>query len=210
MDIPEIQYQAQQISSDVAPVQIGDPTAAMAANHAETQRQMQQHLSMLKQNAAVEMQNAKDQAFPVEELAQFSKTLSGILQQKIDQNKEDDLAEGAMLAFEEGFTPDAAFEEISKRTPRLVILDIWLGDPQMDGLAILKRLKLSHPNLPILMMSGHGTIETAVNAIRDGAYDFVEKPFKSDRLLLMIQRALEASEMARENQHLREIVSKKE
>ena len=114
MEIPEIQYQPGQVSSQVSPVQIGDPTPAMRQNHAETQRQMAEVLSMMKQNDAVRLQNVKNNAFPVQELAQFSSTLSGLLQEQIDKNKEDDLAEGAMLAFEEGFQPTSQFEAQEK------------------------------------------------------------------------------------------------
>lgn len=103
-------------------------------------------------------------------------------------------------------SPDEALQAVSKRCPSLVILDIWLGDPKQDGLSVLKTLKKNYPLLPVLMMSGHGTIETAVQTIKEGAYDFIEKPFKSDRLLLLIQRALEASEMAKENSQLKEII----
>ena len=73
----------------------------------------------------------------------------------------------------------------------------------MDGLGILRALLGEEPHVPVVMISGHGTIETAVSAIQIGAYDFIEKPFKSDRLLLIIRRALEASRLARENAELR-------
>lgn len=100
-------------------------------------------------------------------------------------------------------TGKEALDSIADQLPSLVILDIWLNDPDYDGIKLLDHLVQEYPNLPILMMSGHGTIETAVSAIKIGAYDFVEKPFKSDRLLLMIRRAIEAYEMAQENQELR-------
>jgi len=89
------------------------------------------------------------------------------------------------------------------RRPNLVLLDIWLQGSELDGLGILKELKIDHPDIPVLMMSGHGTIETAVNAIKDGAYDFIEKPFKADRLLLLVERAIEAQRLRRENEELR-------
>lgn len=79
-----------------------------------------------------------------------------------------------------------AYEEIENAVPSLIILDIWLQASEHDGLEILRNTKAKTPFLPIIMISGHGTIETAVSAIKDGAYDFIEKPFKSDRLLLMI------------------------
>ncbi len=96
-----------------------------------------------------------------------------------------------------------AFAQISERTPSLVVLDVWLQNSEFDGLAILEQVKADHPHLPVVMISGHGTIETAVAAIRQGAYDFIEKPFKTDRLLLMIERALETSRLRQENEALR-------
>lgn len=98
---------------------------------------------------------------------------------------------------------DEALAEVKKQTPSLVILDIWLQNSKLDGLGILDELNRAYPNLPILMISGHGTIETAVSAIKSGAYDFIEKPFKSDRLILMINRALEAYQLRLENAELR-------
>ena len=100
-------------------------------------------------------------------------------------------------------TGQQALDAISQHIPSLVIQDIWLNDPEFDGIKILEKLVRDYPELPVLMMSGHGTIETAVSAIKKGAYDFVEKPFKSDRLLLMVRRAIEAYEMAKENEELR-------
>lgn len=97
-----------------------------------------------------------------------------------------------------------AFAQITERLPALVILDVWLQNSEFDGLAILEQVKADHPNLPIVMISGHGTIETAVAAIRQGAYDFIEKPFKTDRLLLMIERALETSRLRQENAALKQ------
>ncbi len=99
-----------------------------------------------------------------------------------------------------------AYAQIEKGAPDLIILDIWLQGSDQDGMQILAKVKQEHPYLPVLMISGHGTIETAVNAIKQGAYDFIEKPFKADRLLLMIQRALEASSLKRENDTLRKKV----
>ena len=78
------------------------------------------------------------------------------------------------------------------RRPDLVILDIWLENSTLDGLQILDRLSAGHPDVPVIMISGHGTIETAVSAIKIGAYDFIEKPFETERLLLQVGRALEA------------------
>ncbi len=97
----------------------------------------------------------------------------------------------------------AAINAFRARRPSLVILDIWLQGSRLDGLGILRALHSEEPHVPVVMISGHGTIETAVAAIQIGAYDFIEKPFKSDRLLLIIRRALEAARLARENAELR-------
>jgi len=99
---------------------------------------------------------------------------------------------------------DSAIAEIAKRRPSLVFLDIWLQGSKLDGLALLDTIKGEHPDLPIVMISGHGNIETAVSAIRRGAYDYIEKPFKSDRLVVVAERALEASKLRREIKELRE------
>ena len=89
------------------------------------------------------------------------------------------------------------------RQPTLVILDIWLQGSPLDGIEILKQLRTEMPSVPVVMISGHGTIETAVEAIKIGAYDFIEKPFKADRLLLVVERAIEAAQLRRENEELR-------
>ncbi|MBN9009190.1 MAG: sigma-54-dependent Fis family transcriptional regulator [Rhizobiales bacterium] len=99
---------------------------------------------------------------------------------------------------------DAALAEVGKRRPSLVFLDIWLQGSRMDGLALLDALKRDHEDLPVVMISGHGNIETAVSAIQRGAYDYIEKPVKIDRLLLVAERALEASSLKREVKALRE------
>jgi two-component system, NtrC family, nitrogen regulation response regulator NtrX len=96
-----------------------------------------------------------------------------------------------------------ALAAIRTRRPSLVILDIWLQGSELDGLEILKIIRRDTPNVPVLMISGHGTIETAVAAIKIGAYDFIEKPFKTDRLLLFVERAIEAARLKRENEELR-------
>lgn len=101
-------------------------------------------------------------------------------------------------------TGEKALEEISLRQPSLLVLDVWLGDPQYDGLKILGLIKKTNPDLPIVMISGHGTVETAVSAIKLGAYDFIEKPFKTDRLLLVIERALETAMLRKENRYFKE------
>ncbi|MBM3490756.1 MAG: sigma-54-dependent Fis family transcriptional regulator [Alphaproteobacteria bacterium] len=97
---------------------------------------------------------------------------------------------------------DQAVVELAGRRPSLVILDIWLQGSRLDGLEVLDHIKREHPDVPVLMISGHGNIETAVAAIKRGAYDYLEKPFKTDRLLLLAQRAFEAARLQRENQEL--------
>lgn len=99
---------------------------------------------------------------------------------------------------------DSALGEITKRRPSLVFLDIWLQGSRMDGLALLDAVKRDHADLPVVMISGHGNIETAVSAIKRGAYDYIEKPFKTDRLVLVAERALEAYKLRREVRALRE------
>src|SRR5438270_6532705 len=112
---------------------------------------------------------------------------------------------------DEGFTTrtardsDSALAEISNRRPHLVFLDIWLQGSKIDGLQLLEHVKRDHPELPIVMISGHGNIETAVAAIKRGAYDFIEKPFKSDRLILVATRALETSRLKREVKELKQL-----
>ncbi|MFC7735984.1 sigma-54-dependent transcriptional regulator [Roseomonas sp. GCM10028921] len=98
---------------------------------------------------------------------------------------------------------DGALAAFRQKRPSLVILDIWLQNSRLDGLGILEALHREEPRVPVVMISGHGTIETAVQAIQQGAYDFIEKPFKSDRLLLIVARALEAARLKRENSELR-------
>ncbi|MGF1640316.1 MAG: sigma-54-dependent transcriptional regulator [Rhodospirillales bacterium] len=98
---------------------------------------------------------------------------------------------------------DAALTAIGVRRPKLVLLDIWLQGSRLDGLALLEQLKKDDPSLPVVIMSGHGTIEVAVQAIKLGAYDFIEKPFKADRLILIVARAIEAARLKQENEELR-------
>ena len=100
-------------------------------------------------------------------------------------------------------TSDEALAAIEARRPHLVFLDIWLQGSRLDGLQVLDIVKQQHPDLPVVMISGHGNIETAVSAIKRGAYDFIEKPFKADRLVLVADRALEASRLKREVKDLR-------
>ncbi len=98
---------------------------------------------------------------------------------------------------------DEALEAFRRRTPSLVVLDIWLQGSRIDGLELLAMFKEIDAAMPVVVISGHGTIETAVAAIRKGAYDFVEKPFTADRLLLVVQRALETAKLKRENSELK-------
>ncbi|MEQ1706861.1 MAG: sigma-54 dependent transcriptional regulator [Terricaulis sp.] len=98
---------------------------------------------------------------------------------------------------------DEALEAFRRRTPSLVVLDIWLQGSRIDGLELLAMFKEIDADMPVVVISGHGTIETAVSAIRKGAYDFVEKPFTADRLLLVVQRALETAKLRRENSELK-------
>jgi two-component system nitrogen regulation response regulator NtrX len=98
---------------------------------------------------------------------------------------------------------DEALAAIRARRPSLALLDIWMQGGGLDGLELLDLIKELDPDLPVVMISGHGNIETAVSALQRGAYDFIEKPFKSDRLVVVVQRALEASQLKRENRRLR-------
>ena len=99
---------------------------------------------------------------------------------------------------------DEALRAIEQRRPNLVILDIWLQGSRLDGLEVLSVIKRTYPELPVVIISGHGNIETAVTAIKRGAYDYIEKPFKADRLVLVTLRALEASQLRREVKELKE------
>ncbi|MGB0631720.1 MAG: sigma-54-dependent transcriptional regulator [Alphaproteobacteria bacterium] len=101
------------------------------------------------------------------------------------------------------YDSDSALSAIAERRPDLLILDIWLEGSALDGMEILERVYTDHAGVPVVMISGHGNVETAVNAIKLGAYDFIEKPFKADRLLLTVKRALETSHLQRENEQLR-------
>jgi len=97
----------------------------------------------------------------------------------------------------------AALAEIEARPPSLVLLDIWLEGSRLDGLQVLDQIRRMTAELPVIVISGHGTIETAVTAIKKGAYDFLEKPFNADRLLVLIERAREAARLKRENAELK-------
>ncbi len=112
---------------------------------------------------------------------------------------------------DEGFTTrtardsDQALAEISNRRPSMIFLDIWMQGSKLDGLQLLEQVKRDHAEMPVVMISGHGNIETAVAAIKRGAYDFIEKPFKADRLVLVATRALENSRLKREVRELKQL-----
>ncbi|MBL8550430.1 MAG: sigma-54-dependent Fis family transcriptional regulator [Hyphomonadaceae bacterium] len=126
----------------------------------------------------------------IDDEADIRELVSGILQDEGHQVR--DARDG-----------DEALAAISRRRPALVILDVWLQGSRIDGLDLLTLLKEIDPDLPVVMISGHGKIEAAVTAIRNGAYDFIEKPFTSERLLVVIERALEHARLRRENAALR-------
>ena len=98
---------------------------------------------------------------------------------------------------------DECMAHLNTEAPSLMILDIWLKDSRMDGIDILKTVKRDNPDIPVVIISGHGNIEIAVAAIKQGAYDFIEKPFNIDQLLVVIRRAMETSRLRRGNQQLR-------
>ena len=99
---------------------------------------------------------------------------------------------------------DSALAAIQERRPSMVVLDIWLQGSRLDGLELLDAIKAQDPDLPVVIISGHGNVETAVSAIKRGAYDYIEKPFKADRLVLITERALEATSLKREIKQLRQ------
>lgn len=127
----------------------------------------------------------------VDDEADIRDLVSGIL---------DDEGHGTRVAADS----DAALAEIAGRRPSLIFLDIWLQGSRLDGLALLDELQRDHADVPVVIISGHGNIETAVSAIKRGAYDYIEKPFKTDRLVLIAERALEAHKLRREVRELRE------
>jgi two-component system nitrogen regulation response regulator NtrX len=106
-------------------------------------------------------------------------------------------------ATREAGNADQALDALRTRRPSLVLLDIWLQGSRLDGLGILAEIKREHPEVPVVMMSGHGTIETAVAAIKQGAYEFIEKPFQADRLLFAVERAVESARLRRQIEELR-------
>jgi two-component system nitrogen regulation response regulator NtrX len=114
-----------------------------------------------------------------------------------------DVLRDAKYATRTAFDSSSTFKSLAERVPSAVILDIWLKGSELDGLGILEFVKKKYPHVPVIMISGHGNIETAVSAIKIGAYDFIEKPFKEDRLLLVVARALENAKLKNENTELK-------
>jgi len=102
---------------------------------------------------------------------------------------------------------DEAIESFNKINPDLVILDVWLSNSKLDGIEILKEFKNINLNIPVIIISGHGTVDLAVSAIKNGAYDFLEKPFNSDKLLILTKRAIESSRLKNENKDLKELIT---
>lgn len=105
---------------------------------------------------------------------------------------------------------DSALAAIHARRPSLVLLDVWLQGSKLDGLELLDEIKARDPSIPVLVISGHGNLDTAVAAIRKGAADFIEKPFEADRLLLLVRRATETERLRRENASLKALVGRDE
>ena len=114
-----------------------------------------------------------------------------------------DLLEDEGHGAREAADADGAFAAIERAQPDLIILDIWLQGSRLDGIEILKRVRRDNPDIPVVIISGHGNIEVAVAAVKQGAYDFIEKPFNADQLMLVVGRAIEAAELRRENRGLR-------
>ncbi|MCW5696568.1 MAG: sigma-54-dependent Fis family transcriptional regulator [Bauldia sp.] len=127
----------------------------------------------------------------VDDEADIRELVSGIL---------DDEGYGTRVAADS----DGALAEVAKRRPSLVFLDIWLQGSRLDGLAVLDEIHNTYPEVPVIIISGHGNIETAVSAIKRGAYDYIEKPFKADRLVRITEMAIDAYKLRREVRDLRE------
>lgn len=126
----------------------------------------------------------------VDDEADIRSLIAGILEDEGYETREAD-------------SSDAALEALRFRQPSLIILDIWLQGSALDGLGLLEIFTRDYPDVPVVMISGHGNIETAVQAIKQGAYDYIEKPFKADRLLLVMERAIEAKRLKTENRELK-------
>ena len=102
---------------------------------------------------------------------------------------------------------EQAINQFNKYNPDLVILDVWLSNSRLDGIEILKEFKKINSNVPVIIISGHGTVDLAVSSIKNGAYDFIEKPFNSDKLVILAKRAIESSKLLNENKNLKELVT---
>jgi len=102
-----------------------------------------------------------------------------------------------------------ALNKFAKFKPDLIILDVWLGNSDLDGIELLKKFKELNPLIPIIIISGHGTVDLAVNAIKSGAYDFIEKPFNSEKIIIVSKRAIESAKLLQENNKLKSITNKK-
>lgn len=126
----------------------------------------------------------------VEDEADIRSLIAGILQDEGHETRE-------------ASTSEEALDAVRAREPTLVILDVWLKGSSMDGIELLDVIKQSAPHLPVIIISGHGTVETAVSAIRKGAYDYIVKPFKADKLIVTVTRALEAARLRQENTELK-------
>ena len=100
---------------------------------------------------------------------------------------------------ESALNSDEALNKFNIFNPDLIILDVWLGRSRFDGLELLKEFKKINSIIPIIIISGHGTVDMAVNAIKNGAYDFLEKPFNSDKILILSKRAIESAKLISEN-----------
>ena len=102
---------------------------------------------------------------------------------------------------------EEGLKEFTENKPDLVILDVWLSNSKLDGIELLKEFKDLDPNIPIIIISGHGTVDLAVKSIKNGAYDFLEKPFNSDKLIILAKRAIESSQLLSENKDLKDIIT---
>ncbi len=126
----------------------------------------------------------------VDDEADIRELVAGILQDEGYEARQAGNSDDALIAIED-------------RRPSLVILDIWLQGSRLDGLEVLDRIQQMHPDIPVVIISGHGNIETAVTAIKRGAYEFIEKPFNTDKLINITQRAIESFRLRKEVQKLR-------
>ncbi len=101
---------------------------------------------------------------------------------------------------------EEALNKFTQNKPDLIILDVWLSNSKLDGIELLQKFKKIDPKIPIIIISGHGTVDLAVKSIKNGAYDFLEKPFNSDKLIILAKRAIESSQLIIENKDLKNII----